>query len=224
MTEQEFFIKKGSKIIFKKGDVLIRSEEDPPGIYFLKSGIVKMSTLFSDGAEITFNFFKPGSFFPMIWAIAEIKNLYDFQAVTDTEVYRVSKKEVLFFLKKENAAYSNLVKRILIGFDGLLGSLPHLLSGNSTKRVAAALLLLGRRFGQRTKEGLVLNIKIRHEDLAGMAALSRETVSLVVKGFERKGIIQQENRFIIIRELEKLKSLADMEDFSTPSLTQDITV
>jgi len=224
MTEQEFFIKNGSKLKFKKGDILIRSEEDPPGIYFLESGIVKMSTFFSNGTEITFNFFKPGSFFPMIWAIAETKNLYDFQAVTDTEVYRVPKKKVLLFLKRENAVYANLVKRILIGFDGLLGSLPLLLSGSSTKRVAVALVLLGRRFGQSTKEGLVLDIKVRHEDLAGMAALSRETVSLVIKRFERKGIIQQKNRFIIIRQLEKLKSLAGMEDLYSSPLTQDITV
>jgi len=224
MTEQDFFIKRGSKIKFKKGDVLIRSEEDPAGIYFLKSGVVKMSTFFSDGTEITFNFFKPGSFFPMIWAIAETKNSYDFQAVTDTEVYRVSKREVLLFLEKDNGVYSNLVKRILIGFDGLLGSLPYLLSGGSTKRVAAAILFLGRRFGQKAKEGLILNIKVRHEDLAGMAALSRETVSLAIKRFERKGIIQQKNRFIIIRNIERLKSLAGIEDFSTPPAIQDTTV
>ena len=176
-------------MVFKRDDILIRSEEDPDGIYFLKSGIVKMSTFFASGTEITFNLFKPGSFFPMIWAIAETKNSYDFQAATEVVTYRVPKKEVLLFLEKNAAVYSDLVKRILIGFDSLLTGLPYLLSGNSTKRVAMALLILGRRFGQRTSDGLVIGIKVRHEDLAGMAALTRETVSLTIEKMERKKII-----------------------------------
>ena len=224
MTEQEFFVKKGKKILFKRGDILIRSEDEPPGIYFLKSGIVKMSTLFSDGTEIIFNLFKPGSFFPMMLALTETKNSYDFQAITDIITYRVPRKEVLLFLAKENAIYANLVKRILIGFDGLLSSLPYLLSGNSTKRVAAALLILERRFGQNTEEGTILKIKIRHEDLAGMAALTRETVSLAIGELVKKGVIQQKNRFFIIKKSLELKNMASMEDFSTPSPAKDETI
>lgn len=224
MTEQEFFIKKGSKLIYKKGDTLIRSEDEPVGIYYLSSGIVKMSTFFSNGTEITFNLFKPGSFFPMIWAISGTKNSYDFQAVTDAVTYRVSKKEALLFLENEKAVYSDLIKRILIGFDSLLSGLPYLLSGNSTKRIAVALLFLGRRFGQKTKEGLILKIKIRHEDLAGMAALTRETVSLAVEELVRKRIILQKNRLFIIKDLEELKKEAGMEDFFIPSLTKEIII
>jgi CRP-like cAMP-binding protein len=224
MTAEEFFIKNGSKMLFKKDDVLIRSEEDPSGIYFLKSGIVKMSTFFASGTEITFNLFKPGSFFPMIWAIAETKNSYDFLAVTDAVTYRVPKKEVLIFLEKNKLVYSDLVKRILVGFDSLLTGLPYLLSGNSTKRVAMALLILGRRFGQRTSDGLVIGIKVRHEDLAGMAALTRETVSLTIEKMERKKIIQQKNRFIIIKEPEELKKEAGAEDFLIPALSRDVTI
>ncbi len=224
MTEQEFFTKNGSRLRFKKGDILIRSEEEPAGIYFLKSGIIKMSTFFSNGTEITFNFFKPGSFFPMMLVLSKAKNSYDFQAVTDAVTYRVSQKEVLEFLESEGAVYSDLVRRILIGFAGLLGSLPYLLSGNSTKRVAAAILFLERRFGQKTKDGLTLSIRVRHEDLAGMAALTRETVSLVIEKLERKKIIQQKNRFIIIKQPEELKTLAGMEEPSDPSLTKDIII
>lgn len=196
MAKFEVFIKKGLKQTLKKGEVLIRGGEEPKGIYLLESGIIKMSTFLKDGTEITFNFFKPGSFFPMIWAIAQAPNIYNFQAVTESTVYRVSENEVFDFLEKNNQVYKDLVKRILSGFDSLLGSFPYLLSGSSSKRVAAAILFLARRFGEKSKEGLMLKIKIRHEDLAGMAALSRETVSLAVEKLQKKE--------------------ADMEDFSLP--------
>lgn len=199
---------------------MIRSEDEPSGIFYLKSGIVKMSTFFANGTEITFNLFKPGSFFPMIWAIGETRNSYDFQAITEVAAYRVSKKETLIFLNKEKEVYANLIKRILIGFDSLLSGLPYLISGNSTKRVATALLILGRRFGQQTKEGLILNIKIRHEDLAGMAALTRETVSLAIEKLKKKKIIQQKNRLFIIKEPEELTRLSGTEE----SLVKDVSI
>jgi CRP/FNR family transcriptional regulator, cyclic AMP receptor protein len=213
MTTQAFFIKNGSKLKFRKGDVLIRSDEEPRGIYFLYSGVVKMSTISKDGTEIVFNLFKPGSFFPMIWAITETKNLYEFQAITSTIIYRVSRKDTLEFLEKENTAYIDLIKRILTGFDNLLRGLQFLLFGNSTKRVAAALLILGRRFGQKTGKDVTLKIKIRHEDIAGMAALSRETVSLAIGELEEKKIIQQKRRLFIINKPDELKAIAGMEDF-----------
>jgi len=100
-----------------------------------------------------------------------------------------------------------------LGFDSLLGSFPYLLSGTASKRVAAAILFLARRFGEESKEGLILKIKIRHEDLAGMAALSRETVSLAIGKLQKKKIIIQKNRFIVIKKRNDLKKAADMEDF-----------
>jgi CRP/FNR family cyclic AMP-dependent transcriptional regulator len=209
MTEQEFFIKNGQKLKYKKGEILIRGGEEPDGIYFLQEGIVKMSTFFTNGSEITFNLFKPNAFFPMIWALAEINNSYDFCAITDIVVYKVSKKETLLFLQKENEIYLKLVKRIMMGFDGLLSTLPHLLSGSSVSRVASVLLLLARRFGEKGKDGLTLKIKVTHEDLAGMAALTRETVSITIEKFEKEKIIQQKNRQIIIKDNEKLSKLAE---------------
>jgi CRP-like cAMP-binding protein len=87
-----------------------------------------------------------------------------------------------------------------------------------------ALLILGRRFGQVSKDGLVIGIKIRHEDLAGMAALTRETVSLSIEKMERKKIIRQEKRLFIIMNPEELKKEAGVEDFFIPSLSKDVTI
>jgi CRP-like cAMP-binding protein len=87
-----------------------------------------------------------------------------------------------------------------------------------------ALLILGRRFGQITKDGLVIGIKVRHEDLAGMAALTRETVSLSIEKMERKKIILQKKRLFIIINPEGLKKEAGVEGFVMPSLSKDVAI
>ena len=70
------FFRKYKKIPYKKGDVIIRGNDQPSGVYFVKSGYIKMSSLLEDGSEIGVNIFKPSSFFPMIWALGNIENSY----------------------------------------------------------------------------------------------------------------------------------------------------
>jgi len=41
MARFEFFLKKGLKENIKKGETLVRGGEEPQGIYFLESGIIK---------------------------------------------------------------------------------------------------------------------------------------------------------------------------------------
>ena len=49
-----------------KKTLILRAQEQPTIVYFLKKGYVRLYTINSSGQEITFNIFKPGSYFPMI--------------------------------------------------------------------------------------------------------------------------------------------------------------
>lgn len=71
---------------FKKRDVLIRGDKEPEGIFYLKKGYVRQYTVSSTGKEKSVNIFKNPSFFPMIWALAEVENNYYYEAMSDVQV------------------------------------------------------------------------------------------------------------------------------------------
>src|SRR6266545_4746184 len=78
---------------YKKGEILIRADDDPSGIFYLKNGVVKEYAISKKGDELVINIFQPISFFPMSWVINETHNIYFFEAMTDVTLWRAPKDE-----------------------------------------------------------------------------------------------------------------------------------
>jgi len=200
------FFLKYKKVSYRKGEYVIQAEEEPAGIFYLKKGFVKMNSIFENGSELTLNIFKPGSFFPMTWALGETNNTYFYQAMIDTQVLKAPKEKVLEFVKNNTDIFYDLVKRILVGFDGLLHNTQHLLYGNSESRVASAILIGAKRFGKVYKNGNVeIKLPLTHQDIAGLAGITRETTTLALKKLRKKGIITQQVRKFIVKDMDELE-------------------
>lgn len=198
------FFAKYKQLFYKKGEIIIREDDEPAGVYFLKSGYVRMGSIFANGEELTLNIFKPGSFFPMIWAIGEAKNSYFCQAMTEVKVYRAPRMEVIKFVKENPEVLYDLTRRILIGLDGMITNIQYLLFGNSCNRIAAAILLLAKRFGEKMNGKVMINFNLVHQDIAHLAGVTRETASIAIKQLEDKGVIGRIKKKFIVEDMEKL--------------------
>ncbi len=199
------FFSKYKSLTYKKGDTILRADDQPQGVYYIKTGFVKLDSILVIGRELTLNIFKPGTFFPMMWAIGNIPNSYFFIAQTDVSVNRAPKNEVLIFLKKNPEVLFELTKRILIGLSGVLANIEYMLSGDCYHRVVGATFLCAKRFGQKGKDAkLTINLPLTHQDIANIAGISRETTSISLKKLEKKRIISYKNRLIIVNSIKKL--------------------
>ena len=59
---------------YKKGEILIRADENPTGVLYVTAGNVREYAISSKGEELVVNIFKPGAFFPMTWGINQTEN------------------------------------------------------------------------------------------------------------------------------------------------------
>jgi CRP/FNR family cyclic AMP-dependent transcriptional regulator len=75
-------------------------------------------------------------------------------------------------------------------------------------KLAELLLRLGTEHGVENKKGLVLGLKIAHQEMANLIGSTRETVSLTLSQFKRKGFIATEGRKVILADTEGLRALA----------------
>ncbi|MBI4036245.1 Crp/Fnr family transcriptional regulator [Candidatus Daviesbacteria bacterium] len=198
------FFSKYKQLTYTKGEIIIREDDEPAGVYFLKNGYVRMGSIFESGGELTLNIFKPGSFFPMIWAIGELKNSYFCQAMTEVKVYRAPRVEVIKFVKENPEVLYDLTKRILIGLDGMITNIQYLMFGNSYNRIAAAILLLAKRFGEKLDGKIVINFNLVHQDIAHLAGVTRETASIAIKQLENKGVIGRIKKKFVVKNMGKL--------------------
>lgn len=205
----------------KKGDTLIGIGEEPDAVYYLKSGYVKMSTILENGNELILNIYKPGSLFPMFWALGKVANNYAFTAMADSQIRRAPKKEVIEYLEENPDVVFDLIKRILAGVDGLLTNYNHLLTGNADSRVASAILIAAKRFGKERKDDVLIDLKLTHQDIADLAGISRETASISIEKLLKEGTVKQVKKQFAISDMDRLTKKTDIyeeDELSDPSI------
>lgn len=174
---------------YKKGEILIRADENPSGIFYLKEGIVKEYAISKKGEELVVNMFKPGAFFPLSWAINETENKYFFEAITTVTVYKAPKEEAVSFLRNEPDVMYNLLSRLYRGTDGLLTRLVYLMSGSAQARLITEILITAKRFGKKSSTSTSIICTITETELASYAGLTRETVSREMKRLSERKLV-----------------------------------
>lgn len=182
---------------YKKGEILIRADDNPSGIFYLKKGYVKEYAISKKGDELVVNIFKPISFFPMSWAINNTPNMYFSEAITDLEVWRVPKDKALEFVKTNPDVLYDLLSRVYKGTDGMLTRMTYLMSGNAYARLVTELIISAKRFGNP--------IHISEKDLAASSGMTRETVSREVRILKSKGLVSFQKGKLLIKDINELE-------------------
>ena len=85
-----------------------------------------------------------------------------------------------------------------------------LLFKDVSAKLAELLLQLESEFGvsSSTGKGTLVGLKITHQEMANLIGATRETVSLTLSQFRRKGYIETDGRKVIIADREGLRALA----------------
>lgn len=203
------FFKQFKTKIFKKGEFLLRADENPAHVFFLTKGEVKQYIISRKGEEVVLNIFKPISYFPVSIALIDKPNVYFYEAISECEVAIAPKKEVAAFLKIHADILFDLLTRMFSGIDGLLTRMIYLMSGSAYPRLIAELITLAKRFGDKDEKTGMVRIKLIEKDIAAQTGMTRETVSREMKMLKQKSLIEFHKNILIIKNLEKLQSELD---------------
>ncbi len=190
---------------YKKGEILIRADENPSGIFYLLKGNVKEYAISKKGEEIIVNIFKPGAFFPMSWAINETDNLYYYEATNETAVFKAEKNEVLDFVKSSPDILFDLLSRVYKGTDGFIIRLVYMMSESAYDRLIAELIIHTQRFGRKIKND-TYEVEISEKELAALTGMTRETVSRSINKLKEKNLIKLTKSTLHIYHLNALQT------------------
>lgn len=208
----EAFFRQRKLFHYKRGDSILHAGDEPPGVFYLKRGFVKLSSVSKDGEELTLIIFKPEDFFPMMWAVTEIPNAYYLEAMTTVELCRASREEFIKFIKEHNDVLFDLMGRILVRLGGLLSRMEYLTFGNAHQKVASIIHICSERFGGRVGENVEIQVPLTHRDIADLVGVTRETASIEIKKLERKGLIAFRGRHLVVRDLPNLRQESLVEE------------
>jgi CRP/FNR family transcriptional regulator len=191
--------KAGTRLSYKKGEYVIRPGEAPGAVFYIESGLVKAYNISKYGEENLLIIRKEHEIFPLIWAITGQEREIIYQAMVPTVVWRISPQTYLSFLHNHPAALPPQLDMVTEIYRNHYERLLKLEYRTVRERLVSFLLTMSNRFGKETDEGVVIEVPLRHQDLASSINASRETASREVSALERKGLIDNKNSFIVLK-------------------------
>jgi len=197
----------GTRLTYKKGEFVIRPGESPSGIFYIAHGLVKAYDITKYGEENLLIIRKKGEILGLTWAITGEDRSIIYATLAPTELFQISRAQFRAFLRDTPTAALPLVD-MLVGMYRLHSERILTLEYRSVReRLISFLLSTGRRFGKQTKNGIVLDVPLRHQDIASSISATRETASRELAVLERQGLIARDKQSIItICDAQKLRS------------------
>ena len=188
---------------YKKGQVIIRPEDEIKYIYFIEKGYVKFYYLSEDGKEMTFLIYKPGYIFPLLFTfLGDTTTKYYFEAHTPVTLRRAPRETFTELISTNTFLLFSLSQEVVIRWQELLNRIELLKLGSAGQNVAYVLAFCAEQFGVKNGHKVTIDLPLAHKDIASMVGLTRETVSLEMKKFEQMGIIEYKRNDIAIKDIK----------------------
>jgi CRP/FNR family cyclic AMP-dependent transcriptional regulator len=196
-----------TRIQYKKGEVIIRPEDDPSGVYLIEWGFVKAYSITKYGEENLLLVRGSGSVFPLIWAFTGEHRGVSYEAMEETSLWRVGKADYLEFLEKNQDVYPIILDMAIEAYRLHSERVMTLSYRTARERIVSFLLVTASRFGVE-KEGVIeIVAPFRQTDIAGSVNATRETTSRELNTLRKKGLLTNANGHIGIKDIEGLRKL-----------------
>ncbi|TAF71894.1 MAG: Crp/Fnr family transcriptional regulator [Flavobacterium sp.] len=191
----------------KKGESLFEEGEVINGVYCVKDGFCKLSKLSTNGKDQIVKLVKAGELLGQRSMVSDEPANLSAIALEDMEVCFIPKSEILNFFNKNNQFSLSMMKSIC--FD-LKESDLHIVSmaqKTVKNRLAETLIYLQVNFGKNTDN--TLKVQLSREELAGMIGTATESCIRILSEFNKTGLIELVGKKIAIKDLNKLKKVAE---------------
>ncbi len=200
----------GTKVAYKKGEYIIRPGEVPNNVFYIESGLIKAFNISKYGEENLLIFRKEHEIFPLIRLIYSEEQEVIYEAITDVVVWRISRKYCLQKLNEKPSLYVPLLEMVTEMYRLHSLRILDLQYQSVRERIVSFLLTAADRFGEKTDTGILINVPLRHQDIASSINASRETTTRQLAVLERKGLLKMQPHFLVeLIDLVELKKIIE---------------
>ncbi|MDL2363545.1 MAG: Crp/Fnr family transcriptional regulator [Patescibacteria group bacterium] len=205
----DLFRTQGTKQSYRKGDLIIRPGDTPHGVFYIYSGLVKAYDITKYNEENLLIIRKQDELFPLIWAITGQERQVIYQALAPTVTWCITREKFLEHMSSKPDALAPLLDMTLEMYRLHSERILNLEYRTVRERIISFLLTMSQRFGKQTEQGLLIEVPLRHQDIASSVNATRETASRELAGLERKGLITNKQSLIVLKDVVLLEKHLD---------------
>jgi len=182
---------------FKKSETILYEEDTSEFMYIILFGKVKAVRMTEDGKEIILAVHQAGEFFGEMSLIDGKTTPASVISTEDSLIAIIAKNDFYSILSAHNKVMISLLKIFCTRLRKCWDTIQLLNFNNASQRTKMLFLMLSDEYGEKSSEGVTLNIKLTHQDIAEMTGMTRESVTRILDKWKNSGeITVQKNKFI----------------------------
>lgn len=207
--ELEYVFEISEERHYPRGSIVLYQGDKAEFLYLILKGRVKVALAYANGKETILSTLKGGDYFGEMSAIDQLPRSATIVTEADSEFLAISQKAFRGMIIKYPEIALKMLKEMslrLRAANELIGSLSHL---NVKGRVAKTLWNLSKSSGKRWNDGRIQIPRPILKDIASMSGTSRETVSRILSGFSKEGLLELTKADIIIYRENEIVHMAE---------------
>jgi CRP-like cAMP-binding protein len=192
---------------YKKKESIF-SEGDPSDwLYIVRTGKVKITKISHEGKEIILEVISPLDFFGGIAVMRGFPYPANAVAMENTELLKISRKNLLHIMDRFPGLMYCMATNIGDRIKGSHETLKSIALEKVESRIASLLIKLSDKAGEKTPEGVLINMRLTKQDIAEMVGTTVETSIRTMSKLKKAGLVSSKTGKILIKDLAKLRSL-----------------
>ena len=178
-------------------------------LYAILTGKVKLTQVSPEGKELVFCVLGRGDVFGELCLFDEGPLSTLATALEDCDIFAIKCSDLANFMAEDPVMVTALGKHIGERIRSLEKKLSDFVFKDVAQRLASLILDLTYDYAETTPSGdHVIEMKITHQDLAGLIGSTRETTTTTLNQFRDKAVIDFQRGRIIVRDIHVLERMA----------------
>ena len=186
---------------FSRNETIFSEEDANNFMYIILVGAVKVVQHTEDGRELILAIHEKDDFFGEVALIDNKATPASVVATEDSLLAIVARKDFYPLLYSQPKVLDKLLQILCARFRDSWRRILILNFKRAPERIKMLFLSLSYEKSTRTDKGMLLDLKLTHQEIADMASLNRETVTRVLNKWQKRGeITVLKNKLILLSD------------------------
>ncbi len=199
--EMEKVMDMASTKTYSKGETLFLEGDSALQIYVIKSGSIKLYKTSDEGKELTLGFVRQNNMLGEDTIFSNECYSLSAQAVEDSCIVIFSHKNLEALLLNNPKIAVKALKYMSKKLSQAEDQISNMAFSDARGRLVKSLLRLAEEYGAPLNgDGLLIDLRLTHQDLANLTSLSRASVTNILLGLRDNGYIGIANKRIVVKD------------------------
>jgi|GEM_PF-2906412 len=208
VEHRRFFKERGEAFSYKKGQLLYQPQDSHPWVYYIESGIVKISFSLNDGAERLIGFFVSDMMFAKGQVFYNADNgRVCYTTMVPTNIIRLHREDYLAHIKLCVAFHNEYTQSILHDQSFLVDRIIYQAEPTVDKKFLRWVLFMLKYYGPTESGPATIMLRVTQDTIANFLHVSREAVNKTMMHYLTEGVISVNKKHITVEDMPKLEAL-----------------